>query len=86
MLCLWAWISYVVIPGTDQLVQDLAGSSVAAVVAAVAAAECAACGGPGVEASVGAGPDVMGLAEPGAEQGAVEEAVRSERRAEIVPG
>lgn len=57
------------IPGTDQLIQDPAGSSVAAVEAAVAAAECAACGGPGVEASVGAGPDaVVGPAEPGTEQ------------------
>lgn len=75
MLCWGAWISCVVIPGTVQLVQDPAGSSFAAVVAAVAAAECAACGGPGVEASVGVGPDVMGpdvtgLAEPGTEQGA----------------
>lgn len=51
-------------PGADQLVQDPAGSSAVAVVAAVVAAECA-CGGPGVEASVGAGPDVTGLAEPG---------------------
>lgn len=73
------------IPGSDQLVQDFAGSSVAAVVAAVAA-EHAACGGPGVEASVGAGPDVMGLAEPGTEQGAGEEAAWPERTAEIVPG
>lgn len=67
MLCWWAWTPCVVIPGTDQLVQDPAGSSVVAVVAAVAVAECAACGGPGVEESVGAGPDVMGLAEPGTE-------------------
>lgn len=87
VLCLWAWISYVVIPGTDQLVQDPAGSSVAVVVAAVAAAaECAACGGPGGEAFVGAGPDVMGLAEPGTEQEAVEEEAWSERKVEIVPG
>lgn len=66
--------------GTDQLVQDPAGSSVAAVVAA----ECAACGGPGVEEPVGVGPDVMGLAEP--EQGAGEEAAWSERIVEIVSG
>lgn len=72
--------------GTDQQVQDPAGSSVAAVVAVVAAAECAACGGPGVEESVGAEPDVMGLAEPGTEQGAGEEAAWSERTVEIVPG
>lgn len=71
---------------TDQLVQDPAGSSVAVVVAAVAAVECAACGGPGEEASVGVGPDVMGLAEPGTEQGAGEELVWFERRVEIVPG
>ncbi len=86
MLCWWAWIPYVVILGTDQLVRDPAGSSVAAVVAVVAAAEYAACVGPGVEESVGAGPDVMGLAEPGTEQGAGEEAAWSEWTAEIVPG
>lgn len=75
------------IPGTDQLLQDPAGSSIAAVAAAVAAAaECAACGGPGAEASVGAGPDVMGPAEPVTELGAGEEEAWSERRVEIVPG
>lgn len=87
MLCWWALISCVVILGTGQLVPDLGGSSFAAVVAAaVAAAECAACGGLDVEASVAVGPDVMGLAELGTEQGAGKEAVRSERRAEVVPG
>lgn len=55
------------IPGTDQLVQDPADSS-------VAAAERAACGGPGGEAAVGLGPDVMELAELGTEQRAEEEA------------
>ena len=69
------------IPATEQRVQDPAGSSVAA-----AAAECAACGGPGVEASVGAGADVMGQEEPGTEQGAGEEAASPEMRVEIVPG
>lgn len=73
-------------PGTDQQDQDPAGSSAAAVVAAVAAAECAACGGPGVEASVGLEPDVMRLAESGTGQVAGEEAAWSERRVEIVPG
>lgn len=67
MLCWWAWIPCVVIPGADQLGQYPAGSSFVAIVAAVAAAEHAACGGPGVEASVGAGPDATGLAEPGIE-------------------
>ena len=86
MLCWWAWISCVVSPGTDQQDQDPAGSSAAAVVAAVAAAECAACGGPGVEASVGLEPDVMRLAESGTGQVAGEEAALSERRVEIVPG
>lgn len=70
---------------TDQLAQDPAGSS-AAVVAVAAVAECAACGGPDVEASVGVGPDVMGLAEPETEAGVGEELVRFERKAEIVPG
>lgn len=73
------------IPGTDQLVLDPADSSVAAVGAAVAAAENAACGGPGVEASVGPGPEVMGWAE-GSAKGAGEEAVWSERIVEIVRG
>lgn len=74
------------IPGFDQLVQDPAGSSVAAVVAAVAAAERAACGGPGEGESVGAGLDVVGLPEPGIELRAAEEAVWSETTAEIAPG
>lgn len=73
---------------TVQLVQDPAGSSVAAVVAAVAAAaaERAACGGPGEEPTVVVGPDVMGLAEPGTEQEAGEELAWFERKVEIVPG
>lgn len=91
MLCWWAWTPCVVIPGTDQLVQEPAGSSAAVVVcvavsaaAAVVAVECAACDGPGVGASVGVGPDVM--AEIGTEQRAGEEAALSETRVEIVPG
>ena len=83
MLCWWAWISCVVIPGIEQQDQDPAGSSAAAV---AAAAECAACGGPGVEASVGLKPDVMRLAESGTGQVAGEEAAWSERKVEIVPG
>ncbi len=88
MLCWRAWKSCVVIPGTDQLLQHPAGSSFAAVASAVVAAaeHAAACGGPGAEASVGAGPDVTGLAEPGSEQGAGEEAAWSEKKVEIVPG
>ena len=65
MLCWRAWIPCVETPGTDQRVQDPAGSSLAAAVIAVAAAECVACGGLGEGLSVGAGPDVMGWAEPG---------------------
>lgn len=71
---------------TDQLARDPAGSSAAVVAVAAAVAECAACGGPDVEASVGVGPDVMGLAEPGTEGGVGEVLVWFERKAEIVPG
>lgn len=71
---------------TVQSARDPAGSSVAVVAAAVAAAEHAASGGPGEEPSVGVGPDVMGLAEPGTEQEAGEELAWFERKVEIVPG
>lgn len=57
-----------------------------AAVVAAAAVDCAAAyGGPGVEASVGVGLDVMKLAEPGTEQGVGEELALFERRAGIVP-
>lgn len=72
------------IPGTDQLVLDPAGSSAAAAVAA--AAECAACGVPGEVAFAGVGADVMLWVVPGTEQGAVREAVGSERTVAIAPG
>lgn len=77
------------IPGTDQLIQQLAGSSVAAVVSVavpvvVVAAVCVPCDAPGVGASVGVGAEVM--AEAGTEQGAGEEAALSEMRFEIVLG
>lgn len=70
---------------SEQLVQEPVGS-LAAVAVVAAAAECVACGVPGVAVSVGVGPDVMELAEAGPEQGAGEELVRFEMRAEIVPG
>lgn len=57
-----------------------------AAVVAAAAVDCAAAyGGPGVEASVVVGLDVMKLAEPGTEQGVGEELALFERRAGIVP-
>lgn len=57
-----------------------------AAVVAAAAVDCAAAyAGPGVEASVGVGLDVMKLAEPGTEQGVGEELALFERRAGIVP-
>lgn len=71
------------IPGTDQPVQDPAGSSTVAVPAVVVAAGCAACGGLGAGASVGAGLDVTN--EPGTEQRAGKEAAWSEKTAETVP-
>lgn len=61
-------------PGTEQRVQDPVGSSFVAVVVAAAVAECVAYGGHGVGASVGEWSDVMGLTEPGTEQGAGQEA------------
>lgn len=62
------------IPGTDQRVQGLTESSIAAVVVAVA--ERAACGGEGEGAFVGWGVEAGQLVEPGTGQGAVEEAVK----------
>lgn len=56
--------------GTEQRVQDPVGSSLVAVVVAVVVAECVAYGGHGVGACVAEWSDVMGLTEPGTEQGA----------------
>lgn len=87
MLCWWAWIPCVVNLGADQLDRDPVGSSVVAVVVAVAAAaDCAAYGGSDDGASVGLGLDEVGLPEPVSELEAGEEAVWSERKAEIARG
>lgn len=81
MLYLWARKSYAAIA---QLKQDPVGSSFA--VAVAADAERVASVGAGVKAFVGGPADVMGLAEVGSEQAAVEKQVWFAMGAEVVPG
>lgn len=84
VLCWWTWMPCVATPGTDQRARDPADSSV--VVIAAVAVGCAACDVPDGGVAVEEGPDATWRAEPGTEQGPGEEAVKSERKAEIVPG
>lgn len=84
MLYLGAWKSYAATAATAQLVQDPVGSSFAAAVAADAARVASV--GTDVKASAGGWTDVMGWAEAGSEQAAVEKGARFAMGAEVVPG
>lgn len=77
MLCCWASILCVAIPGTDQRVHRSTESSIAAVVVAVG--ERAACGEVGEWAFVGWGVEAGQVVEPGPGQGAGEEAAKPGR-------
>lgn len=84
MLYLWAWKVYAAIAATAQLDQDPVGSLFA--VAVAADVERVASVGTDVKAFAGGPTDVMGLAEAGSEQAAVEKQVWFAMGAEVVPG